>query len=297
MCIGVKNQRDIINIWETTKYQLNCYRLPIMILKVSSTLVWRISRTKNCLGHTKYQPAVIVVMEVMVLRFSHFIEMLFPSVSILYRWLSIFLLKYYCSLLVQILFQSRKQSVTLWDNCASFLLFFFNSNTNMFQCTTLFFLSDGLIIVGVHSAKFPNEKVLDNIKSAILRYNIAHPVVNDADATLWHELEVSCWPTLVILGPRGNMLFSLVGEGHREKLFLFTSITLKFYKERGQIKDNNIGIKLYRDSLPPSPLLFPGKVTVDDSGERLVIADTGHHRILVTRKNGQILHIIGGKGI
>ncbi|NXA17619.1 NHLC2 protein, partial [Ibidorhyncha struthersii] len=153
---------------------------------------------------------------------------------------------------------------------------------------------DGLIIVGVHSAKFPNEKVLDNIKSAILRYNIVHPVVNDADATLWHELEVSCWPTLVILGPRGNMLFSLVGEGHREKLFLFTSITLKFYKERGQIKDNNIGIKLYRDSLPPSPLLFPGKVTIDNSGERLVIADTGHHRILVTQKNGEILHTIGG---
>ncbi|KAM4668891.1 NHL repeat-containing protein 2 isoform 3-T4 [Amazona ochrocephala] len=153
---------------------------------------------------------------------------------------------------------------------------------------------DGLIIVGVHSAKFPNEKVLDNIKSAILRYNIVHPVVNDADATLWHELEVSCWPTLVILGPRGNMLFSLVGEGHREKLFLFTSITLKFYKEKGQIKDNKIGIKLYRDSLPPSPLLFPGKVTVDHSGDRLVIADTGHHRILVARKNGQILHTIGG---
>ncbi|NXJ76170.1 NHLC2 protein, partial [Trogon melanurus] len=153
---------------------------------------------------------------------------------------------------------------------------------------------DGLVIVGVHSAKFPNEKVLDNIKSAVLRYNIVHPVVNDADATLWHELEVSCWPTLVILGPRGNMLFSLVGEGHREKLFLFTSITLKFYKERGQIKDNSIGIKLYRDSLPPSPLLFPGKVTVDNSGERLVIADTGHHRVLVTRKNGQILHTIGG---
>ncbi|OXB82346.1 UNVERIFIED_CONTAM: hypothetical protein H355_009271 [Colinus virginianus] len=153
---------------------------------------------------------------------------------------------------------------------------------------------DGLVIIGVHSAKFPNEKVLDNIKSAVLRYDIVHPVVNDADATLWRELEVSCWPTLVILGPRGNMLFSLVGEGHKEKLFLFTSVTLKFYKDRGQIKDNSIGIKLYKDSLPPSPLLFPGKVTVDKSGERLVIADTGHHRILVTRKNGQILHSIGG---
>ncbi|CAM5157519.1 unnamed protein product [Natator depressus] len=153
---------------------------------------------------------------------------------------------------------------------------------------------DGLLVVGVHSAKFPNEKVLNNIKSAVLRYNITHPVVNDADATLWHELEVSCWPTLVILGPRGNMLFSLVGEGHKDKLFLFTSIALKFYKEKGQITDNKIGIKLYRDSLPSSPLLFPGKVTVDNSGNRLVIADTGHHRILVVRKNGQILHTIGG---
>ncbi|XP_057590881.1 NHL repeat-containing protein 2 isoform X2 [Hippopotamus amphibius kiboko] len=153
---------------------------------------------------------------------------------------------------------------------------------------------DGLLIVGVHSAKFPNEKVLDNVKSAILRYNITHPVVNDADASLWQELEVSCWPTLIILGPRGNMLFSLIGEGDREKLFLYTSIALKYYKDRGQIRDNKIGIKLYKDSLPPSPLLFPGKVTVDHVSNRLVIADTGHHRILVVWKNGQIQYSIGG---
>ncbi|XP_027621874.1 NHL repeat-containing protein 2 isoform X2 [Tupaia chinensis] len=155
-------------------------------------------------------------------------------------------------------------------------------------------LNDGLLVIGVHSAKFPNEKVLDNIKSAVLRYNITHPVVNDADASLWQELEVSCWPTLVILGPRGNMLFSLIGEGHKDKLFLYTSIALKYYKDRGQIKDNKIGIKLYKDSLPPSPLLFPGKVTVDHATNRVVIADTGHHRILVVGKNGQIQYSIGG---
>lgn len=153
---------------------------------------------------------------------------------------------------------------------------------------------DGLLIVGVHSAKFPNEKVLDNIKSAVLRYNITHPVVNDTDASLWQELEVSCWPTLVILGPRGNMLFSLIGEGHKDKLFSYTSIALQYYKDRGQIRDSEIRIKLYKDSLPSSPLLFPGKVTVDDATDRLVIADTGHHRILVISKNGQIQHSIGG---
>lgn len=153
---------------------------------------------------------------------------------------------------------------------------------------------DGLLVVGVHSAKFPNEKVLDNIKSAVLRYNITHPVVNDADATLWHELEVSCWPTLVIVGPRGNMLFTLVGEGHKDKLFLFTFIALKYYREQGQINTNNIRTQLYRDSLSPSLLLFPGKVTVDGSGDTLVIVDTGHHRILVVKKNGRVLHTIGG---
>jgi DNA-binding beta-propeller fold protein YncE len=153
---------------------------------------------------------------------------------------------------------------------------------------------DGLLIVGVHSAKFPNEKVLDNIKSAVLRYNITHPVVNDADAILWQELEVSCWPTLVILGPRGNMLFSLMGEGHKDKLFLYTSTALKYYKDRGQIRDNKIGIKLYKDTLPSSPLLFPGKVTVDHAANRLVVADTGHHRILVISKSGHIQHSIGG---
>lgn len=117
---------------------------------------------------------------------------------------------------------------------------------------------DGLVVVGVHSAKFPNEKVLENIQSAILRYNITHPVVNDADANLWHELQVTCWPTLVILGPRGNRLFTLVGEGHREKLFSFISVTLKYYKEKGKIKDQGIKLKLYKDSLPPSSLFFFG---------------------------------------
>nr|XP_060624437.1 NHL repeat-containing protein 2 [Anolis sagrei ordinatus] len=155
-------------------------------------------------------------------------------------------------------------------------------------------VTDGLFVVGVHSAKFPNEKILDNIKSAVLRYNITHPVVNDADATLWHELEVSCWPTLIIVGPRGNMLFTVVGEGHKEKLFLFASIALRYYKEQGHINANTIGTRLYRDTLPPSPLLFPGKVTVDSSGDRLVIADTGHHRILVVKKTGQILYTVGG---
>lgn len=166
------------------------------------------------------------------------------------------------------------------------------------SCISLLFFSisaDGVVVVGVHSAKFPNEKVLQNIRSAVLRYDITHPVVNDSDARLWQELEVSCWPTLVLLGPRGNLLFSLVGEGHRERLFLFTAAALKYYRERGLLKDHGVGIKLYRDSLPPSILSFPGKIAMDPSSKRLAIADTGHHRVLVISNTGQVLHSVGGK--
>ncbi|XP_045925412.1 NHL repeat-containing protein 2 [Micropterus dolomieu] len=155
-------------------------------------------------------------------------------------------------------------------------------------------VKDGLVVVGVHSAKFPNEKVVDNVCSAVLRYDIHHPVVNDSEARLWHELEVSCWPTLVLLGPRGNLLFSLVGEGHRDRLMLFTDSALRYYGEQGLLKTHTVGIKLYRDSLPPSALSFPGKVAIDNSKKRLAIADTGHHRILVVSKTGQLLHVIGG---
>uniref|UniRef100_A0A8C5HIL1 NHL repeat-containing protein 2 n=1 Tax=Gouania willdenowi TaxID=441366 RepID=A0A8C5HIL1_GOUWI len=155
-------------------------------------------------------------------------------------------------------------------------------------------VKDGLVIVGVHSAKFPNEKVLANIRSAVLRYDICHPVVNDSEAHLWHELEVSCWPTLVLLGPCGNLLFSLVGEGHRDRLMLFADCALRHYGKQGLLKSHDVGIKLYKDSLPPNILAFPGKVAIDNGSKRLAIADTGHHRILVVSLNGQLLHVIGG---
>ena len=133
------------------------------------------------------------------------------------------------------------------------------------------------------------------MRSAVLRYDIRHPVVNDGDARLWHELEVSCWPTLVLLGPRGNLLLSLVGEGHRDRLALFSEAALKHYGDRGLLRDHPVGIRLYRDTLPPTILSFPGKVTVDARRKRLAIADTGHHRVLVVSQTGEVLYAVGGE--
>ncbi len=60
-----------------------------------------------------------------------------------------------------------------------------------------------LVVVGVHSAKFDNEKKSENIRKAILRYEISHPVVNDANMTIWNTYGVMSWPTLVLIDPEG----------------------------------------------------------------------------------------------
>ena len=39
---------------------------------------------------------------------------------------------------------------------------------------------DSLTVIGVHSAKYENEKEVENIRQAILRYEVEHPVLVDS---------------------------------------------------------------------------------------------------------------------
>jgi thiol-disulfide isomerase/thioredoxin len=58
-----------------------------------------------------------------------------------------------------------------------------------------------LVVIGVHSAKFHNEGDSENIRQAILRYEIQHPVVNDRDFRIWRSYAVRAWPTLMVIKP------------------------------------------------------------------------------------------------
>ena len=70
-----------------------------------------------------------------------------------------------------------------------------------------------LVVIGVHSAKFTSEKDTDNIRQAILRYELAHPVVNDREMRIWEEYTVNAWPTLVLIDPTGKIVGRMSGEG------------------------------------------------------------------------------------
>lgn len=156
-----------------------------------------------------------------------------------------------------------------------------------------FSVQDGVVVVGVHSAKFENEKISANILSAILRYNIDHPVINDNEATLWNELMIQCWPTLVVLSPSGFILQFYVGEGHRNRLLEFVDACASFYGDKGLLSNHDIPLDLEKHKRGNTSLKFPGKICV--TGKNIVVSDTGHNRVLVLSKDGVVQHCIGGK--
>ncbi|HEX2869201.1 MAG TPA: thioredoxin-like domain-containing protein [Ignavibacteriales bacterium] len=70
-----------------------------------------------------------------------------------------------------------------------------------------------LAVIGVHSAKFLSEQETGNIRQAILRYDIEHPVVNDKDFKIWTSYGANAWPTVVLIDPRGDVVGHHSGEG------------------------------------------------------------------------------------
>ncbi|MAM46894.1 MAG: hypothetical protein CMJ91_09565 [Planctomycetes bacterium] len=147
--------------------------------------------------------------------------------------------------------------------------------------------------VGVHSAKFDNEKVSENIRQAVLRYEIAHPVINDDEMKMWRSIGVRSWPSIALIGPRGNLLLLVSGEGNREVIDAAISSALEFYPAKA-FRHDPLPIQLESGKNPlKSPLRFPGKLAVDGPGKRLFISDSNNHRIVVTDLQGKFIESIG----
>jgi thiol-disulfide isomerase/thioredoxin len=158
--------------------------------------------------------------------------------------------------------------------------------------------NEGLLVLGIHSPKFDNEKDVTNVGDAILKYDISHPIANDPLGKLWTSLSVQCWPTLVILGPNSQILFTLIGEnGIQEWLQLYAKTALNYFKLKNMIITENkfkIPMKLLRNELKSELLEFPGKINASSDKQLLAISDTKHHNIIIAKINGFIKYMIGG---
>ena len=151
--------------------------------------------------------------------------------------------------------------------------------------------ADELVVIGVHSAKFPNEKYADNVLLAAQRYELKHPIVNDAEFEVWRQYACRAWPTLMFVDPEGKVIGKHEGELPYEAFDDLLGRMIAEFDERGLIDRRDLGI--VPEAVEDSALAFPGKVLADGPGNRLFIADTNHNRIVVTDLDGQAQAVIG----
>lgn len=152
---------------------------------------------------------------------------------------------------------------------------------------------DELVVIGIHSPKFTNERDSGNLKRILVRYEIEHPVANDANLAIWRRYGAQAWPTRVIIDPAGNLVGTAMGEGNLEGFVSAVRTVIRVFDERGEINRAKLPHDLERSRHADRPLLYPGKVVADAASNRLFIADSNHNRIVVATLDGKLIETIG----
>ena len=150
-----------------------------------------------------------------------------------------------------------------------------------------------LVVIGVHSPKFDNEKKTASIGKAILRYEIKHPVVNDADHKIWDALRRQFLAHAGPDRPRRQVVRGYAGEGklrgarprHRQA---------DRTNSRDKLKDTPIEFKLGQGE-GRARSTSPARCSPTPPSKRLFIADSTDHRIVITSLEGKKIAIAGSR--
>ncbi len=150
-----------------------------------------------------------------------------------------------------------------------------------------------LVVIGVHSAKFENEKDTENIRRIILRYELEHPVYNDAEFQVWQSYGVRAWPTQVLIDPAGYVIGAVSGEGNYDLIDQVVAKAIAEARKRGELNEEPLKLTLERAKVGDMPLAFPGKILADAKSDRLFIADSNHNRLVITKLDGTLIETVG----
>jgi thiol-disulfide isomerase/thioredoxin len=150
-----------------------------------------------------------------------------------------------------------------------------------------------LVVIGVHTPKFDNEEESENIREAILRYEIEHPVVNDANRVISTRYGFRAWPQLVLIDPEGKYIGFQTGENVRELFDEIIGRIADYHRAKGTLDETPVRFDLERDKVQPGPLKYPGKLLADEEGGRLFISDSNHNRIVISSLDGRLIDVVG----
>src|SRR5208283_4989797 len=151
---------------------------------------------------------------------------------------------------------------------------------------------DKVVVIGVHSPKFANEKNAASVKDAIRRYDIRHPVIHDPQMTIWRAYGVQAWPTLVVVGADGNVAGSVSGEPDPDRFVAAIENLVETSSMARTLKPAALDLALLPE--PKGRFLFPGKLkSVPGHDKRWVLADGGHNQMVLLDDNGKELERYG----
>ena len=147
-----------------------------------------------------------------------------------------------------------------------------------------------VVVVGIHSPKFPREHEHDAVQRAVERLGIRHPVLDDPDLATWQQYGVKGWPTLVLIDPEGYVVGGISGEGSTPVLASSIEQLISEHDSRGTLQRGPVEGVWGSTTLSSSfrTLSYPAKVDVDAAGRRIAIADTGNDRVIVCDLQGRV---------
>jgi thiol-disulfide isomerase/thioredoxin len=74
--------------------------------------------------------------------------------------------------------------------------------------------NDGLVVVGVHTPEYDEERVPANVAAAVQRLGITYPVAQDNGYATWNAYGNQYWPALYLIDQQGRIVYHTIGEGN-----------------------------------------------------------------------------------
>lgn len=71
----------------------------------------------------------------------------------------------------------------------------------------------GLVVIGVHTPEYPQERSLPLLRQAVKDWRITYPVVADNEYAIWNAFGNQYWPAHYIFDARGQLRYTAFGEG------------------------------------------------------------------------------------
>ncbi|GLQ46096.1 thioredoxin [Dyella lipolytica] len=76
------------------------------------------------------------------------------------------------------------------------------------------YAKDGLVVVGVHTPEYDEERDPAALQSAIRQFGITWPVAVDNESRIWNAYGNRFWPALYLIDQNGRVVYSHIGEGN-----------------------------------------------------------------------------------